>query len=124
MMTYKEAFEQWSNEIKPGIIEVYGENDYPALSESWSDYTDMLTKQGDFNQIMYHYCPAHDDDMPDDDIEYLLECMDVDVHVVPVNERPDRNHPDIYVKHYRFRITRTGYIIIGYFSAGSACGFL
>lgn len=123
MMTYKEAFKQWSNEIKPGIIEMYGENDYPALAESWSAYTDMLTEQGDFNQLMYHYCPAHDDNMPDNDIEYLLECLDVDIDIVAVNERPDYNHPDIYANHYWFSINRADTTITGYFSAGSACGY-
>lgn len=123
MMSYKEAYEEWAVEIKLDVVSEFGEHDYAALAESWAAYTDTLTKQGKFNQLLYHYCPAHDSVMPDDDMEYILGRLNVDVDIVPINNRPDYSHPDPNANHYRFSIERAGNTITGYGSAGIAHGF-
>ncbi len=79
MATIQEIFEEWTDEIRPGVIEQYSADDIPALSESWNDFTDMRCKDGALSPTLYHYCPAYDDDMPDDDLEFLLESLGIDI---------------------------------------------
>ncbi|MEY2152243.1 hypothetical protein AB7849_15165 [Rhodanobacter sp. 115] len=79
LTSFADAFSDWSSAIKPGVIATYGDNDQPALDESWNDYTDSLTRDRRFNGLQYHYCPSLDDDMPDDDKEFLLERMNIQV---------------------------------------------
>lgn len=76
-LTFSEAFDQWEQDIKPLVIERYGKDDEPALSESWNDYTDMLCKDGQFTGLHYKYCPAWDDKMPNDDVEFILEKLNI-----------------------------------------------
>lgn len=88
MLTIAKAFAQWNDDIKPLVIEQYGEGDSIALSESWNDYTDSLCKDNELTNLQYHYCPSYDDSMPDDDmeseIEWLLEQMGVGFTCGPV----------------------------------------
>ena len=52
-MTKQEALKQWRAEIKPSVIARYGENDLPALRESWNNYTDALCKDGQITARQY-----------------------------------------------------------------------
>ncbi len=80
-----EAFELWSQEIRPMI----NENDRVALAESWNDYTDSLCRGRDISDMQYHYCPAFDDDdMPTDEeseIEYMLSAIGLTFDCVQVS---------------------------------------
>ena len=90
-ITLSQAFEQWSADIKPDIIRHYGANDDVALSESWNDYTDALCKYGALNDLQYHYCPAWDDEIPDDDAEFLLGRLQVEMQASAIVKRSDDN---------------------------------
>lgn len=77
-ITLEQAFDQWESEIKPLIIAKYGENDTPALSESWNDYADSLCKDGQLSELQYRFCPAFDsEEMPFDDKEYILKQLGI-----------------------------------------------
>jgi hypothetical protein len=83
-MLIREAFAIWQSEIRPAVVETYGEDDGPSLSESWNDYTDSLCKDGELTALQYHYCPAYDDDMPGgqygddaDERDYMLDQLGV-----------------------------------------------
>ena len=52
-MNEREALKQWRAEIKPSVIACYGENDLPALRESWQVYTDQLCKAGRITQKQF-----------------------------------------------------------------------
>lgn len=73
------AFEQWAEVFKPAIPA----GDGPAHAESWNDFTDSLCKDGSFNNLQYHHCPAWDDEMPDDDAEFLLDRLGVSLAPMP-----------------------------------------
>lgn len=88
-LTFAAAYEMWESEIKPLVVEQYGEDDECALSESWNDYTDALCKDGEFTDLQYYYCPAWDDSMPDDDYEFILESMGVVITTNGISVRPD-----------------------------------
>jgi hypothetical protein len=88
-ITIAQAFKQWSEEVKPVVIAEYGSNDYAALAESWNDYTDALCKDGALNDLQYQHCPAWDDDIPDDDAEFLLERLQVEMRVSSIIKRSD-----------------------------------
>lgn len=84
-----EAFEMWENEVRPFIVEKYSENDFPALAESWNNFTDMLCKDGELTALQYHYAPAYDEGMPDADIDYILDQLDIDFHCEAIPTRTD-----------------------------------
>lgn len=90
-MKIKDAFAQWEDGIKPMVIEQYREDDIPALSESWNDYTDSLCKDGDLTDLQYQHCPAYDDSMPDEDEEpaWLLVAMGVTMRPIRNAQRND-----------------------------------
>lgn len=94
-MDIKQAFQIWEQDIKPAIIEQYGADDGPALAESWNNYTDSLCKDGELTGLQYNYCPAYDDDMPDDDREYILDQLGLtlDCEFVPFSN--SRNAKEI-----------------------------
>ena len=49
--------ELFDEEIAPLVIEQYGENDIPAMSESFNNWSDSLCKDGELHSIQYHeYC--------------------------------------------------------------------
>lgn len=122
MISIKQAFETWKSEIKPAVIAQYGADDEPALSEAWNDYTDGLCKDGELTDLQYHYCPAWDDDIPDDDKEFLLEKMGVSFASLRINERPDGLMPDMPAgsSHWRILIRRDGKDMTIYYSMGAA----
>lgn len=63
--------------------------DYIALREAWNSYTDSLAKDGDMCELQYHYCPAYGDDMPEDDIEFILDRMGFDMDAECHSKRED-----------------------------------
>lgn len=123
LITTAEAFSRWENEIKPLVVEQYGEDDDPALSESWNEYTDSLCKDGELNDLQYHYCPAYDDSMPGDsweeELSHLLENLGVVATVLRIAQRPDDLMSDM-ARHFEVNITRNGaHLFKTYFSQGS-----
>lgn len=121
MITLQEAHTAWLEYIQPTVVEQFGENDRPALAESWAGFTDSLTRDGELTGLQYHYAPSHDDDMPDDDIEYILECMGVGVTVTRISDRPDDlSEWGAGAHHWKFTITRGKQEHTGYYSQGSA----
>lgn len=121
-MTYEQAFDGWKADIMPEVIKQYGSDDYPALSESWNDYTDGLCKDGKFNDLQYHYCPAWDDEMPDDDRAFILDAMGVKFSAVHVISRPDGLMDDMPAgsTHWRVMIQRSGAELVTHYSMGPA----
>lgn len=122
MMTYQNAFDAWNAEIKPAGVEQYGADDRPALSESWNDYTDSLCEDGEFTNLQYHYCPAWDDEMPDDDGAFILEQMGVSFSSLYISERPDGNMTDMPAgsTHWQILLKRGGKEMTVYYSMGPA----
>lgn len=94
MLTYREAFDSWESDIKPAVVAQYGADDSVALSESWNDYTDALCKDGELTALQYHYCPSWDDEMPDDDREFILKEMGVRVTSERIPHRTDNLDQD------------------------------
>lgn len=122
MKTYAEVFEAWENEVKPEVVAQYGADDGSALAESWNDYTDMVCKDGDFTNLQYHYCPAWDDEMPDDDRAFILDAMGVKFSAVRVSERPDGMMDDMPAgsSHWRIMLQRSGAELVTHYSMGPA----
>jgi len=56
-----EPSKQFDNEIAPMIIEQYGIDDIPAMSEGFNNWTDSLCKDGVIHSEQYSkYCYAGD----------------------------------------------------------------
>lgn len=119
-MSIFEAFRNWESNIKPLVVELFGEDDEPALSESWNDYTDSLCKDGDLNDLQYQYCPAWDDSMPDNDREHILESMAVTVKVTSIESRPDGLMSDPDSNHWGVSIKRVSNVVEIFYSTGKA----
>ncbi|KWH50715.1 hypothetical protein [Burkholderia cepacia] len=107
-ITIAQAFEQWNADIKRYVIAAHGADDYPALAESWNDYTDGLNKDGQLNALQYQYCPAWDDEMPDDDGAFLLERMGVEMHATSIVKRSDGAEWHAGASHWSCFIRRVG----------------
>lgn len=123
-MTLQEAFEAWTSEIRPMVVEQYGEDDSCALSESWSDYTDGLCKDGQLGDLQYHFCPAGDDSMPDDDREFILESMGVSMIATSLDARTDGFGGDWSADayHWSCQIIRNDRAFTVEYSCGSGFG--
>lgn len=120
-MTFKEAFATWSADIKPAVIQQYGRDDYTALAESWNDYTDSLCKDGKLSDLQYQYCPAWDDEFPDDEHAYILESMGVSFAELRISERPDGLMSDMAgASHWRILIKRGKNEMTVFYSMGPA----
>lgn len=121
-ITIEQAYEQWADSIKPEIVTQYGEDDEPALSESWNDYTDSLCKDGALNDLQYHYCPAYDDTMPDDEPDWILEEMGVRFTMSRIDSRPDGFMSDMGPgsSHWKVTIERGSKSFEIFYSMGSA----
>lgn len=113
-ITLKQARAQWLEQAAD-----LPQDDIPMLAEDWNNYTDMLRKDGELADLQYQYAPAHDEPVPDSDLEYLLECMGVDFDYRPMNTRPDRLMDDM-PHHWHVTLTRKGAMMRFYFSGGSA----
>lgn len=119
-----QAFAQWQ-EIAAGIPT----DDYVALAESWNDYTDSLTKDGQITALQYQYAPSHDEPMPgngsrwdalSDDRDYILGAMGVTIRCKYIDSRPDSDQWDAAASHWRITIKRGRRSFAIYFSQGSA----
>lgn len=95
MISLSQAFAQW-RELAADIPK----DDYPMLAESWNDYTDSLSKDGDLCALQYHYAPAYDETMPgegsrfdplSDDREFILDAMGITLAAVFVPFSQSRN---------------------------------
>lgn len=119
MLTIAQAFANWELEIKPTVIAQYSADDMPALSESWNDYTDSLCKDGELSDLQYHYCPAWDDEIPDDDREFILSAMGVTMRAMRA-ERPDASEWGEAASHWRVTLKRNGKSYSTHYSMGAA----
>jgi hypothetical protein len=102
------AFHDWENHIQPKVVAHCGEDDRPALAESWSSFTDSLVKNGEMTELQYHYCPAHDDNMPEEDeeVEWLVRRMGVNMKREYILERTDGTRwPDTHT-HWSIELSR------------------
>jgi hypothetical protein len=120
--TYEQAFASWTADIKPLVIDQYGEDDEVALSESWNDYTDSLCKEGEFSDLQYHHCPAWDDSMPDSDQAYILEALGVAMSSIKLASRPDKLDENFSADstHWKVLIKRGKNEFETFYSMGSA----
>lgn len=80
MLSFKDMYEDWNENIRPLIPP----NDEPALNESWNNYTDSLG----LPDLQYSYCPGVDSDVDlsvmdvDDTLEYIMEQVGFSLEVV------------------------------------------
>lgn len=77
IIAIKDAFDAWEYEVKPLVLNQYGNNDYCALSESWQSYTDSLYRDGQMNDLQRQYCPEWNVDIPEYDGEFIINSMGV-----------------------------------------------
>ena len=120
MLTLAQAHDQWTAEILPHVIAQYGPDDEPAKSESWNNYTDSLCTDGELSSLLYHYAPAWDDTMPDDDREFVLEQMGVVMTYKRTDTRPDADSWDRNASHYRVSVRRCANRMSTAYSMGAA----
>jgi hypothetical protein len=121
MKTIAQLFAEFNENIKPLVIEQYGADDTPAMSEAWNDFTDSECKEGQITDLIYHFCPAFDDEMPDDDYQFILDAMNVTFSSVRQASRSDdlsdwaedASHWKILIKHGSKEMT-------AFYSMGSA----
>lgn len=117
-MQYKEMFEQFVEFHLPEVVATYGEDDQCAIDQAWNDYTDSICKEGNITELEYHYCPAFDSVIPENNLEHVLNEMGVSVESVAVSHRDDGLMNDM-PHHWEFTINRNGIEFTGYFSGGS-----
>lgn len=121
MKTISELFADWNENIKPAVIAQYGKDDIPALSESWNEFTDAECKDGNITDLMYHYCPSWDDEMPDSDEEFILDALGVSFDCASILERPDDlGDWSADATHWRVNIKRGNEVMTVNYSMGSA----
>lgn len=110
---YQELYETFTNEIATDIPA----DDGPMMSEAWNNFTD-----GELSGLLYHYCPAYDDEMPDDAFAYVLEQMGFTLAVTQVEQRADGlcSNWHTNARHWSFTIKRGDAELAGYYSQGPA----
>lgn len=118
MISIEQAWQQFESDIKPLVIDQYGNDDSVALSEAWNDYTDSLCRDGEFTALQYHYCPSVDEEMPDDDIEFILDQMNVGFSCHRIAQRPDGLANELE-RHFSTQVKRGHEAMTVYFSQGS-----
>ena len=53
----QELSDLFDTEMAPHVIEIYGENDQPAMSEGFNNWTDSLCREGEIHPEQYNnYC--------------------------------------------------------------------
>jgi hypothetical protein len=53
----QELSERFDSEVLPSVIAEYGEDDEPAINESFNNWTDSLCKDGEIHPEQYNsYC--------------------------------------------------------------------
>lgn len=121
MITLQEAHAEWTEDVRPLVIEQFGEDDTPALAESWSEFTDAIVRDGELTPLQYHYAPSHDDDMPEDDVEFILDRLGVGMSATRISDRPDDlSDWGADARHWVFTITRGEHEYTGFYTQGSA----
>jgi hypothetical protein len=121
MKTIAQVFASWNQDVKPLVIEQYGADDIPALSESWNDFTDAECKDGNITDLMYHHCPSWDDEIPDGDYQFILDAMDVKFDFASIIERPDGlGDWPADASHFRVNIKQGAEVMTITYSMGSA----
>lgn len=123
LISYATAFDSFTTEIKPLVIAQYGSDDAVAMSEEWNNYTDSLCKDGQMNGLMYHYCPADDDDMPDDSdmSEFMLEAMGFIMSATVKTDHVNLSEWDKTATHYTVTIQRYAHTFTTTYSMGPSC---
>jgi hypothetical protein len=119
MLSYQDALDQFNEGIRPLIPA----DDIVALREAWNDFTDSLTRERNgLNDTQYHFCPSIDDDMPDDDLEFILDAMGVTYTCKAIDARPDGLMDDMPPgsSHYKTTVKRGNKKITAYYSQGPA----
>ena len=84
LISFEQAFEQWQDMVNEFNID---QTDNCMMSESWTNSTDGLCKDGEFNGLMYHHCPAWDDGCGydgEDTFDFLCEALNL--HPIEVAE--------------------------------------
>lgn len=112
-ISISQAFEQW-RELAADIPK----DDTAMLAESWNDYTDSLCEDGALCGLQYHYCPAFDDDMPDDDRGFILGELGLTMRVA--RTEATREGWDAGASHWRVTLRRNGASLATNYSMGSA----
>ena len=58
-LTKRQVLDLYRDEIRPLIVEEYGEDDIPALREGFNNWTDGLCKDGEISLELYESieCP-------------------------------------------------------------------
>lgn len=125
MINLQTAYDQWTD-----LAASIPKDDEPMLSESWNDYTDSLTKNGDLSALQYHYAPAYDEPMPGygsrfddlaDDREFILDAMGVTMRAKNVATRPGAENWRADASHWRVTLGRgTDQPFDTFYSMGSA----
>lgn len=110
---YQELYETFTNEIATDIPA----NDGPMMAEAWNNYTDS-----ELSGLLYHHCPAYDEEMPDDAFTYVLEQMGFTLAMTRVEQRADGLCAswDANARHWSFTIKRAGAELAGHYSQGAA----
>jgi hypothetical protein len=83
-MTITQAFAQFKE-----LAADLPQDDIVMLSEEWSNYTDGLTKDGELTSLQYQHCPAYGETMPDNDVEFILDAMNVSMTSTSIAQRRD-----------------------------------
>ena len=102
MITLQQAKEQFAD-----IAQNIPQDDEVMLNEAWSDYTDSLCKEGELTDLQYHYCPAYDEDMPEEDIQWILDKLGIRIQSAQIAERDDGLMSDMTARgatHWDIRI--------------------
>lgn len=57
--TTESIHKRFNDEVKPMVIDQYGEDDEPAMNEAFNNWTDILCKDGEMSDNMYNNieCP-------------------------------------------------------------------
>ena len=120
MITLADAHAQWLECHRPMVVAQFGADDIPALAESWAEFTDSLTRDGELTGLQYHYAPAHDDDMPEDDVAFILTSLGMGMVITRLATRPyNLSDWGAGARHWGFTITR-GDEYSGFYTQGSA----
>lgn len=54
MLTDRQVYDIFRTEIRPAIIEMYGEDDSIAIRETFNNWTDALCKDGEITEQQYN----------------------------------------------------------------------
>ena len=117
-VTIAQAYEQFKE-----LAADLPQDDIVMLSEEWSNYTDGLTKDGQLTDLQYQHCPGYDEDMPGDDLEYILDAMGVKMESDRRHTRPGAGQWGTGSSHFLVKLSRGSvWTFSTFYSMGSAHG--